>query len=361
MNDTSNRSADGGPPLPLVTVIMPVRNEGAYIDASLAAVLAQDYPPDRIEILVADGRSTDGTAEVVRRLQDRHPNLRLIDNPGRIVPTGMNLALREARGDILVRVDGHCEVRPDYVRRCVEHLQRDAVDGVGGPIETIGETPLARIIALGMSARFGVGGSTFRTVSDRTMPADTIPFPAYRRAAVERAGLYDEELVRNQDDEYNYRLRGLGGKLLLAADVRSRYYSRSSLRSLWRQYFQYGYWKVRVMQKHPRQMRRRQFVPALFVAALLTGAALSPVLSLARWGLLIAVGLYASAALVAAARTARGHGTRAFALLPVVFAILHLSYGTGFLWGLLRFWNRWGDRRTRELSPNPSLAVSQMR
>ena len=194
--------------------------------------------------------------------------LHWIDNPGKIVPTGLNLAIRFAKGEILVRVDGHCEIDSDYIHHCVKYILEKDVDGVGGSMKTVGETPLSDTIALAMSSQFGVGNSVFRTVNMKTKLVDTIPFPAYNRKIIEKVGLYDEELVRNQDDEYNYRIRGAGGKLLLASDVRSRYYSRASFQKLWNQYFQYGYWKVRVLQKHPRQMSLRQFVPPLFMIAI---------------------------------------------------------------------------------------------
>lgn len=327
--------------LPFVSVIMPVRNEAGFITRSLACVLAQDYPAGRIEVIVADGRSTDATRELVQEWQTRHPNLRLVDNPGQIAPTGLNAALAQARGEIIVRVDGHCELAPDYVRNCVKHLREAGVEGVGGPLETIGTTPLAAAIATAMSSAFGVGGSAFRTVKDRTMFTDTIAFPAYTRAAIERAGLFDEELVRNQDDEYNYRLRKLGARLLLAADVRARYYSRSSLKSLCRQYFQYGYWKVRVLQKHPRQMSLRQFIPPLLVAALALALLLAFVFP-RGWLVVAAVGgSYLAANLVASLWVAAQTGLRQFSLLPLIFLTLHLSYGAGFLLGLCKFAPRW--------------------
>lgn len=326
-------------PLPLVSVIMPIRNEAPYIARSLEAVLAQAWPADRLEILVADGLSTDGTREIVQRLAAEHPCVRLLDNPGRIVATGLNRALRAARGAIVVRVDGHCVIADDYVPRCVHHLVHDRVDAVGGPLDTVGETPVARAIAAAMSSRFGVGDSAFRTVADRSMLTDTVAFPAYRRTLIDRAGPFDEELVRNQDDEYNYRLRGLGARILLAADVRCRYFSRSSIAALWRQYLHYGFWKVRVLQKHPRQMQRRQFVPPLFVAVLALSGALAIVSPLAR-GCLVAVLLaYAGALLLATTRLVRSRD--AFLLMPIAFATLHLSYGIGFWWGLWRFRARW--------------------
>lgn len=328
--------------LPFVTVVMPIRNERGFIARSLGSVLAQDYPSERLEVIVADGLSTDGTRQVVASFQPTHPNLHLIDNSRCIVATGLNLAVSRARGEILVRVDGHCEIAPDYVRRCVEHLTRDGVDGVGGPLETIGEGSAAAAIALAMSSRFGVGGSPFRTLRGETRLVDSIAFPAYWRSAVEKAGPFDEELVRNQDDEYNYRLRKGGAKLLLAADVRCRYFSRSDFRSLWRQYFQYGYWKVRVLQKHPRQMRLRQFVPPLFVAALLAGLVSAP---FSAWGgrwLLAVTASYALTLILATVAAARRAPWRLVPLLAMAFVTLHLAYGGGCLVGLARFWNRWG-------------------
>jgi succinoglycan biosynthesis protein ExoA len=331
---------------PRVSIIMPVRNEASHIERSLAAVFAQDDPAESVEVIVADGMSTDGTRDVLRRWQARRPNLKIVDNPGRIAPTGLNAALREARGETIVRVDGHCEIAPDYLRRCLAHLEAADVDGVGGPIETIGETPVAQVIAAAMGARFGVGGSAFRTVTGKTMWTDTVAFPAYKRAAIERAGPFDEELVRNQDDEYNYRLRKLGAGILLAADVRSRYYSRATLRGLIRQYFQYGYWKVRVLQKHPRQMSPRQFAPPLFVAALAAAAGLA---ARGRWAMLLGIcGCYLMADLVASARlmqTAPHIRWPHSLLFPLVFASLHISYGLGFLIGFVRFAPRWLERR----------------
>jgi len=324
-----------------VTVIMPIRNEAGFIRESLSAVLHQDYPAQLVEVVVVDGMSTDETCSVVRGIQTQHPNVRLIENPGRIVPIGLNLAISQAKGEIFVRVDGHCIIQPDYIRRCVEYLERENVDGVGGPMETIGETPVSQAIALAMSSPFGVGGSAFRTIRDRRMYVDTVAFPAYKRETIRKVGLFDEELVRNQDDEYNFRVREMGGKILMAPDIRSRYYSRGSFSALWRQYFQYGYWKVRVMQKHPRQMSLRQFIPPIFVTSLIIFALLGVVLPAARLLLAVIVGAYITANLSAALVTASRKGWQNFRYLPLAFAALHLSYGAGFLYGLAKFAGRW--------------------
>jgi succinoglycan biosynthesis protein ExoA len=326
---------------PFVSVLMPVRNEGSFIARSVGAVLAQDYPAFRMEVLVADGMSTDDTRAVVGALARNDARLRLVDNPEGIVATGLNRAMREARGEVIVRVDGHCEIAPDYVRRCVAHLADGTVHGVGGPLETIGHTPLASAIAAAMSSKFGVGGSAFRTVRDRSILTDTVAFPGYTRAIMARAGAFDEELVRNQDDEYNYRLRKMGARILLAHDVHARYYSRSSFRSLWRQYLQYGYWKVRVMQKHPRQMQPRHFVPALFVAALLGSLLVAIVSPAGLWLAAGLVGAYSAATAAATAAVRRQQRVQAWWLLPLAFAALHVSYGIGMLAGLVRFALRW--------------------
>ena len=329
---------------PSVSVIMPVRNEQGFLGECLDAVFAQDYPHDRMEVIIADGESTDGTLKIIQEMQQRHPNLRVINNPGRIVATGLNEATAQAQGDIVIRVDGHCTIDRQYVRRCVERLHQHNADGVGGSIETVGLTPTSKVIATAMSSRFGVGGSQFRTTQNKTVVADTIPFPAYTRSIIQQAGKYDEELVRNQDDEYNYRLRKMGAKLILAADVRSTYYCRSSIRSLYRQFFQYGFWKVRVMQKHPGQMRPRQFAPMLLVVTTIALLLLSLSWPIAYPILGALAALYLAMNLCASVTLAAKHGWPMLIRLPLVFSTIHFAYGLGFLWGLLWFWPRWQVR-----------------
>jgi len=329
-------------PLTTVTVIMPVRNEAHFISRSLGAVLAQDYPCDLMEILIVDGRSTDGTRDVVQAMASERPNMRLLDNPAGIVATGLNIALAESHGEVIVRIDGHCEVPPHYVRACVRHLAQDRVDGVGGAVQTVGDTRTARAIATAMSCRFGVGNSAFRTTRGVSQLTDTVAFPAYTREAIARAGAFDEELVRNQDDEYNYRLRSLGARILLAGDVESIYHARTSLRRLCRQYFEYGYWKVRVMQKHPRQMRARQAAPALLVLSLVLGALLAMWSTVAAYATALVLLAYLAATAMASIAQARSDW-RLLPLLPLAFISLHLAYGLGFLTGLVAFGHRWRE------------------
>ncbi|MEW6716789.1 MAG: glycosyltransferase family 2 protein [Chloroflexota bacterium] len=366
---------------PFVSLLLPIRNEARYIQRCLNAVLAQDYPPDRLEILIADGMSTDGTRDIIQQVIKKHnkiirehsshslqkkntfPNIQLIDNPQQIVPTGLNLGLQHARGEIIIRVDGHTVIAPDYVRQCVDALARSGADNVGGRMNAVGENAFGRAVALATSSPFGVGGARFH-YSDKEEWGDTVYMGAWPRSVFDAIGPFDEELVRDQDDEFNYRLRAAGGKILLSPRIKSEYTVRGAPRALWRQYFQYGYWKVRVLQKHPRQMRPRQFIPPLFVLALLLSLLLAPFpihnlqftinhSQLTIHPSLLIPSLYLLATLTASLYTTiRPTTTRPttirlaiIGLLPLTYAILHLSYGLGFLVGLVKFWNRWGDKR----------------
>jgi succinoglycan biosynthesis protein ExoA len=321
---------------------MPVHNENRHIELCLQGVFNQNYGKN-LEVIIADGMSEDGTQEIINKYKQEHPNLKLIDNPGKIVPSGMNAALRIAQGDIIIRVDGHTVIEPDYVQQCVEGLERTGADNVGGRMNAMGEGAFGEAVALSTSSPFGVGGGRFH-YSDKEEWVDTVYMGAWRREVFEKIGLFDEELVRDQDDEFNYRLRENGGKILLSPKIKSQYIVRGTPGSLFKQYFQYGYWKVRVMQKHPGQMRVRQFVPPALVSSLIVSGVIALVHPVGVWLLGAIAGLYILANLSASVYTCAKKGWRHMALLPVVYAILHVSYGTGFLVGLVRFANRWGDK-----------------
>lgn len=324
---------------PFVTVIMPVRNEGPFMEKSLSAVLAQDYPAGSTEVIVADGMSTDATREIVETFREKHPNLFLVDNPRRVVPSAMNEALKIAKGEIVVRVDGHTVIAPDYVRKCVETLKRTGADNAGGKMSAEGQNFFGQAVALATSTPFGVGGARFH-YSEREEWADTVYLGAWPREVFGRIGVFDEEMVRNQDDEFNYRLKKSGGRILLSPDIRSVYTVRGSLKGLWKQYFDYGFWKVRVLQKHPGQMAPRHFAPPAFAAACLFLPFAAPLRPF--WGLMLAAyALFLAAGSLAGIRKSPGHA----ALLPLVFAVLHLSYGLGFLYGLIIFAPRWFDKK----------------
>lgn len=347
---TRSQTRAGRTEPPLVSLIMPIRNEAGFITRSLGAVLAQDYPPERLEIWVADGMSSDSTRSLVgeliaadaARVGATTARVRVIDNPEGIVPTAMNRAMRLARGEVVVRVDGHCEVPRHYVSRAVELLERDGIAGVGGPVETLGSSYAARAISLAMSSAFGVGPGSFRTAQATEREADTVPFPAYRRDVIEAAGPYDEELVRNQDDELNFRLTQAGGRIWLDPALVVRYHSRASLRGLWRQYYQYGLYKVRVFQKRGAVASPRQLVPAAFVVAGGTSLAAALATRDARWPAAVAVpyGAMVLATTLAVARRDRGAAVAVPAALPAI----HIGYGVGMLAGLWRWRRLFGVR-----------------
>jgi len=322
---------------PFVTVIMPIRNEAAYIARSLGAVLAQDYPADRMEILVVDGMSEDGTRETVAGLQIRNSQseIRILDNPARIVPTALNIGLRHARGEVIVRVDGHCEIAPDYARRCVDLLRETGADNVGGMWITIGETFVARAIALAQSSPFGVGGVAYRVRRSTPGYVDTVPFGAFRREVFGRIGGFDEALVRHQDYEFNCRLRAAGGKVYYSPTIRARYHSRSTFRRLAIQYFQYGFWKAYVTWRKPRALTWRHLAPISLVLVLALGVPATfclPVL-LPFYGALW--GVYALTCLGASLLACARGGWHYLPLLPLAFATIHLCWGAGFWWGIL--------------------------
>lgn len=333
--------------LPFVSVVVPVRNEAESVAACLEAVLAQDYPADRFEVIVADGASEDGTARAVSGYAERDPRVRVIDNPERIVPAGLNAAIRAARGEVVARVDGHTRLASDYLRRGVEALARTGADNVGGPMTPTGGGLFGDAVAAAMSSRLGIGAYFHFGTEERE--ADTVYMGMWPRRVFETNGLFDEELVRNQDDEFNYRLRKAGGKVVLVPRMRSQYQNRRTVASLARQFYQYGEWKVRVLQCHAGQMSPRHAVPPAFVVSLACAAILAgevPYAAAAGAALLLA---YAAVVLGAAASNVRSGGARAWLATALAFAVIHLAWGTGFLAGLLRFADRW--RRPDEAPP----------
>lgn len=319
--------------VPFVTVVVPVRNEAGFIADLLRTVLAQDYPSDRFEVIVADGMSTDGTRDILAGLQAEHPCLMVVENPGRIVSTGLNTAVVRSRADIIIRIDGHALIASDFVKENVALLEaHPEAWSVGGPIRHAATTTLGKAVAVAMSHPLGVGNARHRYPEFEGY-VEGAQFPAIRRWVFDRIGMFDERLVRNQDDEFNYRIRRAGGKIYVSPRVQSSYFVREQLGQLFKQYFQYGFWRIPVVEKHRRPTTLRQLAPTLFYAACVVLAVAGlwwrePLVAL------ILPTLYATALLLAGATTVRGSDFRVSSWVPVTIATMHAGYALGLGYGM---------------------------
>ena len=322
--------------VPVVSVVVPCRNERDHIEAVVQSILAQEPPPGGFEVIVADGMSDDGTREILDRVAESEPRLRIVDNSHRIVSTGLNAAIRAARGEVILRMDAHATYAPDYIRQCFVALKETGADNVGGPWVAKGKSFVGRAVAAVFHSRFGTGGARGHDAAYMG-PVDTVYLGCWPRTAFDRFGMFDEELIRNQDDEFNLRLLRLGGKIWQSPRIKSWYYPRESLKSLLQQQIQYGYWKVRVIQKHRVPASIRHLVPGIFVLSSILLLLGSLWWSIAIWTWLALVGTYIICNVAASTLTAAQHGWKLFPILPLVFACYHFGYGYGFLRGVLDF------------------------
>lgn len=320
-----------------VSIIIPCRNEELYIGQCVESFLNQTYPKELIKIVIADGMSTDTTREIIKGYQKEHKNIILIDNFELTAPTGMNKGIRATNSDIVIIFGAHAYADKDFVLENVKILNDESIGCSGGPITTISDGIVGTAIANAMSCPFGVGNALFR-FSDKEVFVDTVAFGAYRRTVLDEIGLFDEQLVRNQDDELNFRVVKSGKKILLSPKIKSTYYSRGSLKKLYKQYFQYGFWKVRVIQKHKRPASIRHLVPVIFVLYLILGLILSMFSTMIRNIFLLILALYAILDIIFAKKCSRDEGIKCFIYSISIFPILHFSYGAGFLLGIINFY-----------------------
>lgn len=322
----------------LLSVIAPCRNERAHILAFCESVARQELPPGwRMEVLVADGESDDGTRELLDGWCAKDVRFQRVDNPGRIVSTGLNRCIAQARGEVIARLDIHSEYAPDYLAQCIAALQASGADNVGGPWRAEGRTSMQRAVAAAFQSRWVAGGARSRDLGYEG-EVDTVYLGCWPRATFERFGCFDEHLVRNQDDEHNLRIRRAGGRIWQSPRIRSTYFPRARLAQVLRQYAQYGYWKPFVIAKHGQAAALRHLVPAAFVLALAAAAGLALVWSatplaalLPAYGLLLALAIAGM----------RGVGPGIAARAVAVIAAYHLGYG----WGSLRGWWDWWRHR----------------
>ena len=325
---------------PFVSVVIPCRNEEPFIAKVLHDLEKQDYPKGHFEILLAEGRSEDKTREIILDFAALNADIKLIDNPQKIVPTGLNAAIRQARGEVIVRMDAHSEYPTNYLSELVTHLQHLNADNVGGVWITLPGAPtsVARAIALATSHPFGIGNASYRLGAKEIKKVDTVPYGCYKREVFDRIGLFDEQLVRNQDDEFNARLIQSGGSIYLIPWVHIRYYARPTIAKMRKMFFQYGLFKPLVNKKTGKPATLRQFVPPLFVLSLLA----TLLLGFWRWPFWVLFALLVLLHLLAGLYVGfklAGKSEEKLSpwIFPRVFFLIHLSYGWGYLRGLMKF------------------------
>jgi succinoglycan biosynthesis protein ExoA len=344
---------------PRVSVVAPMWNEAKHIEGFVADMAAQDYEGE-LELIVADGRSTDGSVEVLRAAAEREGlDVTVLDNPSRWVSAGLNACIRAASGELIVRVDCHSRYPEDYVRRCVIASQETGADNVGGVFVPAGRTGTERAVGVAMDSPFG-GIHWTRHGDNERVEVDTVPYGAFRRDVFDRIGYFDETLVRNQDDEFNLRLRLAGGKIVLDPAIRIYYTPRGSFRRLFRQYFEYGLWKPAVMRKHGRVVSARSLAPIFFVLSLVVLGTLALFSATALVVLAVEDSIYVLGAVVFAVLAIRAR-RESWTLLPGVvaaFLTFHVAYGLGMTLGWLRLALR---RQTAAQPPDEPAGVARTR
>ncbi|MBN8582559.1 MAG: glycosyltransferase family 2 protein [Anaerolineae bacterium] len=324
------------PDQPFVSIIIPCYNEEATIHKLLEALRLQTYPLAKLEVVISDGLSTDHTLAVIAAFQKEHADLavRVVQNQARTIPSGVNQAIRESRGEIIVRLDAHSMPIPEYVERCVQAHQSGKGDNVGGvwEIRPGADTWIAESISFAAAHPLGVGDAMYR-LNAKPGAVDTVPFGSFRRSLIQKIGTFDETLLANEDYEFNTRVRESGGVVWLDPAIRSVYFSRSTLKKLAEQYWRYGFWKFKMLKRYPHTLRWRQALPPVFVLILLSLIVLSLMWTFAQ--LLLALQLFAYYFVLGAAGLHLAIKTRKGFLLwglPLAITTMHITWGAGFLW-----------------------------
>jgi len=321
-----------------VSVIIPCYNEENSITDLLIAIYEQSYPRDEIEVIISDGMSTDTTREKIADFANEFPDLQLkvIDNQKKTIPSGLNQAIRTAKGEYIVRLDAHSNPHPEYITQCIKALDRGLGDNIGGviSIQAADEGWISQSIAIAAGHPLGVGDARYR-IGSEPREVETVAFGAFRSALIDKIGLFDETLLANEDYEFNVRIRKAGGKIWLDPTIQANYIARSTLRELSLQYWRYGYWKLRMLLRYPETFRWRQ-ISGLFVLSWLILGFLSIWFPAARWLLAGEAAIYGSALIIAGIGSGIENKRVLLGLgVPLAVATMHFSWGSGFLWSLI--------------------------
>ena len=320
----------------MLTVICPIYNEEKYIANCIESVLEQDFPKDDLEALFVDGMSTDKTREIVRDYARQYPCIHLLDNPEKIVPIAMNIGIRSSKGDIIIRMDAHAQYPNNYFSVLVDKLAKLDAENVGGVCRTVpvNDTPICQAIAIALSSPFGMGNSYFRIGANHEMEVDTVPFGCFKRDLFDRIGYYDEELIRNQDDELNGRIIQNGGKIFLIPSIVVNYYARDTIQKVGKMFYQYGLFKPLVNKKLGKPATMRQFFPLGFVLGLIAGLICCFVHPIFIGIYLFVLATYLVAAIAFSLKATKSMGIIAY--LIGTFFTIHVSYGWGYIRGIIK-------------------------
>ena len=323
----------------MLSVICPIYNEEKYIANCIESILLQDYPKDDLEVLFVDGMSKDRTREIVAEYTRKYPFIRLIDNPEKIVPYAMNYGIKASKGEVIIRLDGHVEYPTNYFSELVKQLNVLDADNVGALCETLPCGPSTKELAIAeaLSSSFGMGNSYFRIGCDEVKEVDTVPFGCFKRSVFEKVGLYDNELIRNQDDELNGRIIKSGGKIYLIPSIVTKYFARDKISKVRKMFYQYGLYKPLVNKKLGAPATIRQFFPLVFVLGLILGAILSFIHWIFAGIYLFVVSLYLLLACFFTAKSVKRTGKFGlFLYQPFTYFTVHTSYGWGYLVGIYK-------------------------
>ncbi len=322
-----------------VSVVCPIYNEEKFIANCINSILKQDYPKEYLEIFFVDGMSQDATRSIVKEYADKYSFIRLLDNPDKIVPPALNIGIRRAKGDTIIRIDGHCIYPSNYISTLVRNLYELDADNVGAVWNTLPakDTALCKAIAIGVSHKFGIGNSLHKVGVKCVTETDTVPFGCFRKEIFNKIGLFDNELIRNQDDEFNARIIKNGGKIYLIPDLIIDYYARDRISKMIKMFYQYGLFKPLVNKKLGSPATIRQFFPLLFLLGIIFGAALSCLSNHVLVVYLFILFLYFFLAEFFSLREAfKNRECKIVFILPLIFFIIHFSYGYGYLKGLYK-------------------------
>ena len=318
--------------IPKVSILLPVRNEVLTIKKTIESLLNQDYPSDKLELIIADGDSDDGTKKILNNFNNKYSKIIIINNSGKTMPKGFNQALILSKSEIIVMVGGHSKLPKNYISKSVKNINTFKVECSGGILDTIGKDYWGKIIASTISSIFGVGNVSFRLRKSKSGFVKSVPFGCYKKSIFEKLDFLDEELIRNQDDEFNFRIIQYGGKIWQDSSLVVKYYSRSNLINLFKQYFEYGLYKVRVIQKRKEVISLRHLIPSIFILSLLIPP-LSKIIFL----------IYYTTNLFFSFNLSKLNVLKLFSF-QLTYFIIHLSYGIGFLYGLCKFIFLWKEK-----------------